>query len=171
MDLKKEVKELVIAVIVVWVIYQGISILLGTAVPVTSIVSSSMEHPLDLDEWWTENQEKYHKYEITKEEFNSYSFRNGLYIGDMIVVMNSEIKQGDVIVYHPKEGCFPKISSRDTIIHRVISVDPIITKGDNNRNPDLINGESCILSIEGKAILGAPLVGYPRLLLFWTAGI
>jgi signal peptidase I len=172
MDILKEFKEIIIAVILVLVLYNGLSFVLGTTVPVTSIVSQSMQHSSNFEEWWAFNEGKYSEFNITKESFSSFPYKDGLYIGDMIVVAKAEqINIGDVIVYHPADGCFPGISSKETIIHRVVSTDPILTKGDNNPSPDLFREKSCVTKIEGKAVLGLPLLGYPRLLLFQLTGV
>ena len=122
------------------------------------------------------NQYKYSQLNITREDFLSFPYKKGLYVGDIVIVKKTDdIKKGDVIVYHPAEGCFDNVPPKATIIHRVISTDPLVTKGDNNDNPDTLNrrmdGKTCIVAIEGKAIAALPLLGYPRTVLFRIAGI
>jgi|SRR3989344_1713635 len=171
MDALKELKELAFAIIVALLIYQAASLLLGTRVPVTAVVSTSMEHATQFSEWWTTKEKEYLAFNVTKEEFLSYPYGEGMYVGDMVMVVNTTIRKGDVIVYHPESGCFANVKTADTIIHRVVSTEPLVTKGDNNAAPDVKEGKSCIVSVEGKAVIGAPLLGYPRLLLFRMTGI
>ncbi|MBI4018842.1 MAG: S26 family signal peptidase [Candidatus Aenigmarchaeota archaeon] len=176
MGMKKELAEVALAVIVALAAYQTAALLLGTNVPVTSVVTGSMEHSVDFDQWWSMSETEYSKFNITREDFLSFPYKKGLYVGDIVVVKKSDgIKKGDVIVYHPYEGCFDNVPPKATIIHRVVSTNPLVTKGDNNDNPDTLNrridGKSCILSIEGKAIATLPLLGYPRTILFKIIGI
>ncbi|MBI4014969.1 MAG: hypothetical protein HY365_03365 [Candidatus Aenigmarchaeota archaeon] len=171
MDVLKEMKEMIFAVAVALILYNAASLLFGTHVPVTAVVSTSMEHTAQFGGWWTMKEREYSAFNVTKEEFLSYPYNEGMYVGDMVLVMNATIRKGDVIVYHPATGCFDSVKTTDTIIHRVVSTEPLLTKGDNNPGPDVKNGKSCIVSIEGKAVIGVPLLGYPRMLLFRMTGI
>lgn len=171
MDAIKEAKEMVFAVIAALIIYNAASLLFETHVPVTAVVSTSMEHPTQFSEWWATKEREYAALNISKKDFLSYPYGEGMYVGDMVLVVNATVMKGDVIVYHPDAGCFANVRTSDTIIHRVVSTEPLLTKGDNNAAPDVKNGKSCIVSVEGKAVIGAPLLGYPRLLLFRIAGI
>ena len=153
MGMKKEIAELALAVIIALAAYQAVGFLFGTTVPVTSVVTPSMEHSADFADWWDANNAKYSALNITKEDFLSFPYRKGLYVGDMVIVMKTnDLKKGDVIVYHPLNGCFEGISTKATIIHRLVSVEPLVTKGDNNPRPDMAGDKNCIVSVEGKAV-------------------
>jgi hypothetical protein len=173
----KELIDIGVAFIVAWLLYQAISFAFGTSTPITSVVSESMKHGNNFDNWWNNNENMYREYGITKSDFEKYQFKNGLNIGDMMVVMSvqdSQIKQGDVIVYKKTDpSCFRNsITLGSNIIHRVVKIENgnVFTKGDNgytNKNVDIaIDGSPCASKIEGKAVLALPLLGYPRLLLF-----
>jgi signal peptidase len=84
-----------------------------------------------------------------------------LHRGDLLVVVKAEdLKEGDIVVY--------RRSIKDiTIVHRIkeIQGDTYIIKGDNNPGPDPPVQRDMIL---GKIVGGAPLLGYPRMLLSLT---
>ena len=84
-----------------------------------------------------------------------WPFSDGFNKGDIMVLANpEEIKNGDVIVYKTNRIQYP-------IIHRAISTDPIIAKGDNNSREDneKINKDMIV----GKAILRIPLLGWIKI--------
>jgi signal peptidase I len=167
MPLFKDALELIVAFAVAWIFYQLLSLITGSSQPVVSVVSSSMEHNANFNEWWARSEESYKRLGVSKEEFRSFPMPNGLYIGDiLLIVASNDYKVGDIIVYHPKGAfCFPSLKEGQTIIHRIISMDEkIITKGDSTRNPP----DRCDVlpsRIVGKALFAAPLLGYPRIAL------
>ena len=65
-----------------FVIYPILSLVLGTSYPVVAVVSSSMEHTIEFDKWWENNQEWYVNNGITKEKFIAFPMRNGFNKGD-----------------------------------------------------------------------------------------
>jgi signal peptidase I len=162
---------------------------LNTDTPVVAVYSCSMEHNV-YNNWWnlcnlepnevcgrdagdydTSNFDYYWKlcgnwYEsknISKGDFESFIFSNGLDVGDMIIVMNTkDIKIGDIIIFSTDSRAFP-------IIHRIFSMDGagVSTKGDNNSSPDSF-GEK---SIHGKAILKIPLLGWVKIIFTQITGI
>ena len=170
----KEVVDILVAFLIAWLCYQVIGFAFGTSIPITSIVSESMKHETDFNDWWLSNEKFYLEYDISKEDFEKYQFKNGLNVGDMMIIVfvpTEKIKQGDVIVYRKtKPSCFRAVSVGSNIIHRVVSVENgVFTKGDNgktNKNLDLDeNGSSCVDEIQGRAVLVLPLLGYPRMIL------
>ncbi len=141
--------------LVKFIIYPGFGLILGTDFPVVAVVSSSMEHNLNFNQWWLNNKEFYKNRGFSKEEFKEFPFHNGFNKGDiMVLVKAKEIKKGDIIVYNNEKYQYP-------IIHRLISIDPIITKGDNNSREDNQNINKDI--IVGKAILRIPLLGWIKI--------
>lgn len=166
-------------VLIKFVVYPGLGFLLGTDYPIVAVVSSSMEHQGNFEEWWENSKEWYEKQGITKEEFISYPSRNGFNKGDIMFLKGidaDEAKMGDIMVfishkYRPKQ---------DPIIHRVIKKWEedgkilIQTKGDNYKtNTDSINScdaSGCVNEVEigeeqiiGKAVFKIPFLGYIKI--------
>jgi len=155
-----DVAEIVIAFIVAWLFYQGLTFALGTPLPVVSVVSDSMFHGTSFENWWSVRDSYYLGKDITKKDFHSFPFTNGLSQGDMLVVVRPDsIKLGDVVIYQ-------RADARYTIIHRVVAIteEGYVIKGDNNakEDPGIIRNEQIL----GKAVLVTPLLGYPRIALF-----
>ncbi|MEW6063447.1 MAG: signal peptidase I [Nanoarchaeota archaeon] len=151
-------------IIVKFIFYPGIGFLFGTGYPIVAVVSSSMEHKYNFEQWWINNRDFYSAYNITKEEFKDYSFNNGFNKGDIMVVIGKKsenINIGDVVVFRG--------SLRDPIIHRVIkkwnnSIYYFQTKGDNNLNSradELSIGEERVL---GKAVFRVPFLGWIKII-------
>lgn len=152
--------EIVVAFMFAWFFYQGLAFALGTPLPVVSVVSDSMFHGTDFEKWWNSNNDFYISRDITKKDFLSFPFANGLSQGDMLVIVRPDsIKLGDVVIYQ-------RADARYTIIHRVVAVtgEGYVIKGDNNARED--QGIIKKSEILGKAIIAAPLLGYPRIALF-----
>ncbi len=152
--------------------YPGIGFLFGTSHPIVAVVSGSMEHQgLSFENWWdhgtciggrdVSTSLLYSKYNISKEQFESFWFKNGFNTGDlMILVGDHEPDVGDVVVFFNPSG--------EPIIHRAVQVknDPLIkfkTKGDNNCGS--LGFEESIPSqaIIGKAVVRIPLLGWVKI--------
>lgn len=151
-------------VLVKFVVYPGLGLLLGTTHPVVAVVSGSMEHNgFGFDDWWDMNKEKYEEdFNITKEEFSEYIFKNGFNKGDIIVLVDpDEINSGDVIVFRGE--------SSEPIIHRVVIAEYrnetffIQTKGDNNSGSRYDEIEIDRENIIGKAKFRVPYLGWFKL--------
>jgi len=149
--------------LVKFIIYPGLGLILSTDYPVVAVISGSMTHEsMDFDEWWERYGSWYEKNEITKEEFQTFSFYNGFNEGDIMVLWGSKpqnIKTGHVIVYESHPDYPP-------IIHRVISKEEneditFTTKGDHNSIPDkdLVTEEKLL----GKAVLRIPYLGWIKI--------
>lgn len=82
-----------------------------------------------------------------------------LHRGDLLFVVNEPaLEVGDIVIYRRADSGF-------TIVHRIIEIKEnniYIIKGDNNPGPDPPVKREQIL---GKVVAGAPLLGYPRLVL------
>lgn len=155
-------------VLIKFIVYPGLGFLLSTSYPIVAVVSSSMEHDGNLNVWWGSQENWYSGYDITKDQFHSFNFKNGFNKGDIMILYGKkaeDIKVGEVIVF--------KSERPDPIIHRVVKkweVDGrfyLQTKGDHN--PDSIKSSSLDetnISEEqllGKAVVRVPLLGYIKI--------
>ncbi|MDD5133708.1 MAG: signal peptidase I [Candidatus Nanoarchaeia archaeon] len=151
--------------IVKFLIYPGLGLILGTSYPVVAVVSSSMEHNSNFETWWTANENWYENMNITKTQFESYSFKNGFNKGDIMVLVGvkpEKIKLGQVAVF---QG-----SLRDPIIHRVVKISNennqifIQTKGDNNADSRRDELKTSSNAVYGRALFKIPWLGYVKIL-------
>ena len=156
-------------VLIKFIVYPGLGFILGTDYPIVAVVSESMEHNMAFDGWWDKNKGWYIERNITKEEFLSFSLKNGFNKGDIMVLIGKKpesLNVGDIIVF--------KSNKPDPIIHRIVKKwkenDKYYfkTKGDNNK--DSIKGslmdETRISEdmIIGKAVFKIPLLGYIKII-------
>jgi signal peptidase I len=129
---------LVAFIIIKFILYPAIGLVFGTQLPVVAVVSGSMEHNGDVlcaedqGDWWNSCGQWYTNNNITQEQFQEFSFKNGFNKGDVIALKGidtDKIEIGDVIVYQANKQ-YP-------IIHRVVDIteNGFITKGDNNPEP------------------------------------
>jgi len=148
--------NLILAFILVkFIIYPALGLLLQTSFPVVAVVSNSMIHTQNFDNWWESNKEYYQDRKINKEEFEQYSFHNGFNKGDIMILQGAKTyNKGDILVYSTPTYNYP-------IIHRIIDTDPLITKGDNNKVEDPISISQ--EQIQGKAIVKVPLLGWIKI--------
>jgi len=85
---------------------------------------------LRLDEYWDTCGGWYENNGITKEQFQDFSLKNGFKKGDILVLTGwGGYEIGDVILFYPNQGS----TARHPIIHRLISENPLQTKGDHNQ--------------------------------------
>ena len=121
------INVLIAFVIIKYLLYPGLGLLLGTSVPIVAVVSGSMEHTGNLENYWSNpiccdsfcaNQavpgEYYSKSNIGFEDFKEFDFANGFNKGDIMILANAKNAEvGEVLVY---------LANRpDPIIHRVIA--------------------------------------------------
>jgi len=115
----------------------------------------------------------YEPRDITRSEFLSFPFKNGLNKGDIIFVWGrGNYNIGDVIIFEPN----PESTAKHPIIHRIISENPTGTKGDHNKGQltlsDLSNPQNIDETnipkerIIGKATFKIPLLGWIKLIFF-----
>ena len=143
--------------IVKFLVYPGLGLVLGTSYPVVAVVSSSMHHNGNFDQWY---DEKGDWYQFEKEDMKKWSFHNGFNKGDIMILKRAKnVKIGDVIVFYG--------NSNNPIIHRIVFVGENFyqTKGDNNIDSFEHLGEKHINSdkVIGKAIGRVPLLGYVKI--------
>lgn len=159
-----------------------LGIVLNTSMPLVVVVSNSMSHfpnsyicgtfvtnyKNNFENYWLACNKSYERFNITKELFLTFPFKNGLEIGDVVVIVGSkEYKVGDVIVYQPK-------GSKYSIIHRIVAINEdgtYQTKGDRNNAQFPYEKSIEISQIRGKGIIRIPLVGLPRVFVNWVIGI
>ena len=171
---------LVIFILVRFIIYPLIGLLVGTSLPLVAVISGSMQHQGDFNDWWSSNalcnndqlctQENwYAQYNITKDTFESFVLKNGFNKGDLILLRGKKsenIVVGDILVFS-SNAPYP-------IIHRVINQSTINddefifeTKGDANShqisNPYLDEKKVHSSQALGVAYAKIPYLGYLKL--------
>lgn len=176
--------NVVVAFLVIrFMFYPLLGVVLGTSFPVVAVVSESMEHGLhkgklcgeyfaefkqSFDNYWEVCGNWYEERIITKEEFQTFPFRNGFDKGDVIVLWRANknnLEVGDILVF---QGNKPQ-----PLIHRVVKVWQeeekyyYQTKGDHNS--DIISGAGGEAQIGeeriyGKGIVRIPYLGWVKIL-------
>ncbi|MBN2421363.1 hypothetical protein JXB27_03740 [Candidatus Woesearchaeota archaeon] len=164
--------------IIKYLIFPAMGFALGSQFPMVAVVSSSMEHDGNFDSWWSSQaycgnrictQEKFYaQYNISKEDFQEFIFRNGFNKGDVMVLSSpSKLKAGDVVVFFARDG--------RPIIHRVISLDPLQTKGDHNQDQienNLLNEKNISReNLIGKVSIKIPWIGYVKIIFAWVMSL
>jgi len=162
------IANIIIALVLVkFIIYPGLGLILSTQFPIVAVVSSSMEHNADFDEWWSTSSEWYVENGITREQMIKYPFHNGFNKGDIMVlkgVKSENLEMGQILVFIG--------NSKDPIIHRVVDKKTennkymFTTKGDNNPKPYPDIGETAITEekLLGKAIFRMPFLGWVKII-------
>lgn len=164
--------NIILAYIVIkFILFPVLSLILGSTYPVVAVVSGSMEHDGNFDQWWHSNaacdgdvctQATFYAthFNITEDAFKTFIFMDGFNKGDVMVLTSPKnIKVGDTIVYFSKDG--------RPIIHRVVKLSPLQTKGDHNAGqivtPPLNELAVSQYQLIGKASLRIPLIGYVKI--------
>ena len=161
-------------VLIKFIIYPVLGLLLSTSHPIVAVVSSSMEHDGNFDEWWQSQascsnepctQEVYYQnIGIAKDEFKEFSLKNGFNKGDIMVLYGTKpekVQVGDVIVF--------KANRADPIIHRVINNKKIdsqqvfSTKGDHNAASFYFETYIPEDNYIGRAVMRVPFLGYIKI--------
>lgn len=164
-------------ILIKFVVYPVIGLVLTTSYPIVAVVSGSMEHDGNFDQWWGSKaicneaecmqSEYYQQFDITKEDFKNFKYKNGFNKGDIMLLKGTtpeNIRVGDVLVF--------KSNRPDPIIHRTIKVTQLgdsyyfQTKGDHNPYSYGSLGEDNIQQdrLIGKAILRIPYLGYIKII-------
>ena len=176
---------ILIFILVKFIFLPGLGLIFGTSLPLAIVESSSMEHYalqtssvnfdicgkiflekifLDKENYWDTCGDWYtQNTNISKEEFQSFSFNNGFRKGDVMIIFGKNpknIKIGDIIIFDSRRN--------HPIIHRVIAINPIQTKGDHN--PAQLDEEKNINpnQIIGVAKARIPYIGWFKLFFFET---
>ena len=151
-----------------FIVYPGLGYALQTTHPVVAVVSESMEHNGNFEDWWQRQGAWYIENGISRQQFEKFSLKSGFNKGDIMILYGkkrSEIEIGNVIVFWS--------TKREPIIHRVVKKwtegDQIYfgTKGDHNptqiRTPGLDEAKISSEQIIGNAIIRIPLLGYIKI--------
>lgn len=154
--------DLVIAFILVrFIIFPVLGLIFATSLPLVVVESGSMEHHGTFEDWWGRFGSWYPEHNITRSQFETFSFINGFDKGDIIVSQGEkEYHVGDVVIFKTPVQSTP-------IIHRIVSYNKnfqtFATKGDNN--PSQLSAELAISkeNIISKAIFRVPKVGWIKL--------
>ena len=164
---------IVLAVIFIkFIFFLFLTLITGTSLPLVIVESCSMYHGESFDNWWDKNGEWYEERGIYKNEFNNFRFKNGFNKGDIFLILGvkkENIEIGDIIIF--SGGNYER-----PIIHRVIGLNPLETKGDNNpkqlginnMNPEQIDETN----IEEERIIGKatpiriPYLGWAKLIFY-----
>jgi signal peptidase I len=155
-----------------FIFFPVLSLVTGTVLPLAIVESCSMYHEgnlfSDYNNWWQKHDSKYSAYQIEKEEFKDFIFKNGFNKGDILFIIGakpSKLDIGDVIIFDANR--------RNPVIHRIIKINEqngeytFSTIGDNNNGQ--LSFEKTIQSEEivGKAVFKlAPYLGWGKLIFY-----
>lgn len=156
--------------LIYFVFFPTLSFITSSSLPLVVIESCSLYHDAPFDDWWFRNSAWYESHGITSSDFESFPFKNGLNKGGIIFVWGrSDYKIGDIIIFEPN----PEATAKHPIIHRVVTLNPISTKGDPNPRQLDGTGEKGIDEtnipeerIIGKAVFKIPIAGWIKLVFF-----
>ena len=147
-------------ILIKFILFPLLSLALGTSLPLVVVESCSMYHSTtDSEQWWNQNSAWYNSKNINNSDFASFPFEGGLNKGDIILV-SGRVKPavGKVIIFNA--------DYQHPIIHRVVSQNPVQTKGDNN-DGQLAQEQSINQSqIVGTAVARLPALGWAKLIFF-----
>jgi hypothetical protein len=153
--------SIILAVVIIkFVFFPLLTAITGSSLPLVVVESCSMYHESNFDSWWTQNSAWYEKQGITKSDFLNFPFKSGLNKGDIIIVWNrGDFKIGNIIIFNAP--------TKYPIIHRLVSLSPLETKGDHNSQQ--ITGIETNINknqIIGKAVAKIPLLGWVKLFFY-----
>ena len=73
----RDIIEIIIAFFIAWAFYQSLIFATGTNLPIVSVVSDSMDHNGNFNEWWAENREFYEDIEdIDIYDYDEFHFED-----------------------------------------------------------------------------------------------
>lgn len=151
--------------IVKFLIFPGLGFVLETSHPVVAVVSESMNHHDDFDDWWERQGDWYKRNGISKDAFQTFDMKNGFSKGDIIFLKGKEsFEIGNIVVF--------TANSDNPIIHRVVAKNGEVyqTKGDANSDSSESLGETSITNerMIGKALFRVPYLGWIKV---WASEI
>jgi len=164
--------SLVLVIIFIrFIFFPTLSLFTGSSLPLVIVESCSMYHESGFEDWWQRNGVWYEARGISKDDFESFSSKNGLNKGDILLLIGrGSYKKGDIIVFVPNS----ESAAIHPLIHRLIDEEPYGTKGDHNsdqlkigNNPSKTDETNIPKgSIIGKTALRIPLLGWIKLVFF-----
>ena len=152
---------ILIFIIVKYLFFPGLSLIMGTSLPLAGVESSSMDHQIvkdsfkrfslcgniysetekkeigsiNLGKYWEICGDWYEENGILKQQFSDFNLKNGFKKGDIIIVWGRFTpKIGNIIIFQPN----PASLAPRPIIHRIVNIQKeneemvIQTKGDHN---------------------------------------
>lgn len=150
---------ILIILLIKLILFPVLSLATGSPLPMVVVESCSMYHESSFDSWWESNSGFYESKEISKSDFASFPLKNGLNKGDIVFVWGrSEYRKGDVIIFR-SETKYP-------LIHRIMSLSPLSTKGDHNLDQLSLEKNISKDALVGKAVGKIPLLGWIKLIFF-----
>jgi signal peptidase I len=167
--------------IIKFLLYPGLGFVLGTPAPIVAVVSGSMEHDGNFDQFWSEEmccndacsrkevQGRFYDFmNITRAGFREFDFVNGFNKGDIMILYSArEAGLGDVIVYLAPHR-------PDPIIHRVVRISEengkklYWTKGDHNCDVGDFEQHIPQERVIGKAVWRVPFLGWVKIVAVWV---
>ena len=161
-----------IFIVIKFIFFPVLSLTTGTKLPLAIVESCSMYHKGNLfsnyDSWWTRHENKYFNFQLDKEEFKNFIFKNGFSKGDILFIIKAKpekLKPGDVIIFNG--------GIQNPIIHRVINVKReneeyiFSTMGDNNNGQLSVEKEISSDQLIGKAMFRiTPSFGWAKLIFY-----
>ncbi len=155
-----------------FIFFPVLSFATGTSLPLAIVESCSMYHEgiifYDYDNWWKGHESKYLNYEIEKDNFADFTFKNGFDKGDILFIIKAKperLEIGDVIIFNAGQ--------QNPVIHRIIEIVNkdgeyfFSTIGDNNNGQLSIEKNIKEEQLMGKAIFKiVPYIGWGKLIFF-----
>mgnify|MGYP001568102894 CR=1 FL=1 len=153
------VSIIIIIILIKFIFFPILSLITGSPLPLVVVESCSMYHESSFDSWWEKNAPWYESKSIFKKDFSSFPIKNGLNKGDIVLLWGrSTNKIGNIIIF--------EANTQHPLIHRVISLSPLSTKGDHNSDQLQIEKDISQNAVIGKAIAKIPLIGWVKLIFF-----
>ena len=161
-----------IFIIIKFIFFPVLSLTTGTKLPLAIVESCSMYHKgnlfSDYDSWWAGHENKYLDFQLTKENFKNFNFKDGFSKGDILFIIKAKpekLETGDVIIFNG--------GGQNPIIHRIISIKNenkeyiLSTIGDNNNGQLSIEKEIKPDQLVGKAVFRiTPGFGWVKLIFY-----
>ena len=161
-----------IFIVIKFIFFPVLSLTTGTNLPLAIVESCSMYHKGNLfsnhDSWWERHENKYTDFQLTKEEFKNFNFKNGFSKGDILFIVKAKpekLEVGEVIIF---EG-----GKQNPIIHRIINIKIengkyiFSTIGDNNNGQLSFEKEIQQEQLVGKAVFRvSPSLGWLKLIFY-----
>lgn len=164
-----------------FIFFPFLNVVTGTSLPLAIVESCSMYHAgnvfSNFNDWFGRHDEKYLGLDVSKIEFQNFTFKNGFSKGDILFIIKAnpeKLKVGDIIAFNAGTSGTP-------VIHRIVKIEDkngekiFSTMGDNNGKmlvPSNNAGgvdETAITSnqLVGKAVFRvAPWFGWVKLVFY-----
>ena len=121
----------------------------------------SNEKFFNLEDYWQTCGKWYESANITKEQFEKFKFKDGFRKGDIMIILGKKDFQiGDVIIF--------EAGRNNPLIHRVISLSSLQTKGDHNNGQLTEEKDISQSNIIGVAWGRIPYLGWAKLFVVET---